>query len=262
MLIITLLTALGMGMPGAFADDVAEIRRCDDMYAQRTNLAKAQDAGDCYRQLAAKAKKGGNAKLRREALDWQFMSLFWVITKFQNQPAERPAIDEGMAVSGAMVNEFPTLGFGYYWRGVFVSHDAMEKDRGSSTPTNLFKVLGQLETDFREAIKLEPSVHVYGPQRALGAMHTQMPPLVGGDKRLAERLLKAAYDKGKKFSQNHIFYAKILIARDKNEEAKKVLNNLLAMKDGELNPYEPHRIPAIETAEDRVEARKLLESRH
>jgi hypothetical protein len=107
----------------------------------------------------------------------------------------------------------------------------------------------------------DSSIHFFGPHRVMGMMHTQMPAIAGGDKLLAEKLLKEAYEKEPVFSMNHLAYARILDVNGKTDEAILVLNRLLSTPDAELNPPSSEPLLSLlpEITKDKADARKLLD---
>ena len=109
-------------------------------------------------------------------------------------------------------------------------------------------------------MQLKASLHFYGPARVLGIMNTKMPALVGGDKVLAENLLRNSYQQAPELSSNHVAYARILIINGKDSEAKTVLNEFLNLSDDQLNPYPGQALRALteEIAKDRSEAKDML----
>jgi len=175
--------------------------------------------------------------------------------------AEGNAIAKALPAIEAFGKFAPESSDFFYWRAVFTSFDAIRKDRGSVLPRHLFAVIRPIQDDLRRAIERDPSVHVYGPHRVLGIMHTQMPGIVGGDKTLAEKMLKEAYTRAPQISLNHLAYARILQVNGKDELAKEVVTKFLARPDSELDPYpaEPLRSVIPELVKDRSEARKILD---
>jgi hypothetical protein len=142
-----------------------------------------------------------------------------------------------------------------------MSFDAIQRDRGSMLPRHLFAVLKSIQEDLRQAISIDPKVHLYGPNRVLGIMHTQMPGIVGGDKVLAEKMLLESYQKAPALSINHVAYGKILMVNGKTTEAKAVFTRFLALPDSALDPYpgEPLRNLNPELNRDRKAVKGLLD---
>jgi hypothetical protein len=235
----------------------ASIEECDRIYSERGS-GKLLQAVECYGAMA----QGASAdEARLQLFERSMIALSAVVNDEPKTQAEADAISKAFPILDEMGKRMSNSADYFYWRAVFTSFDAIRKDRGSVLPRHLFAVLRSLQDDLRRAIELNPKIHVYGPHRVLGIMHTQMPGIVGGDKVLAEKMLREAYTKAPEISLNHVAYARILQVNGKDAQAKEVLTRFLARNDSELDPYpaEPLRNVKPELQKDRAEARKLLE---
>jgi len=232
-----------------------DLSACDRLYSERGD--RLIPAAQCYQTALSAAADNDKKALFERA----FIALSAAVNDGPKTQAEADAIALGLKLTGEFERIAPGTGDLAYWRAVFVSFDAIRKDRGSVLPKNLFAVLKSLQQDLRSAISLDPKVHVYGPNRVLGIMHTQMPGIVGGDKSLAENLLLEAYQRAPELSGNHVAYAKILMVNGKDTQAKMVLERFLAMKDENLDPYpsEPLRTVKPELERDRKTAKTMLQ---
>ena len=228
---------------------------CDLLYSHRGS--DLMSAVDCYRGGMSASSVEAQIKLYEKA----FIALSAIINDSPKTQAEVDAIARGLKMVEDFSKAYSDSAQYFYWRAVFTSFDAIQKDRGSVLPRNLFAVLKSLQQDLRKAISLDPSIHIFGPNRVLGIMHTQMPSIVGGDKTLAETLLAEAYRNAPELCTNHIAYAKILMVNGKDAEAKAVLNRFLSLSDAELNPYPNEALRNLnpENARDRKTAREMLE---
>lgn len=228
---------------------------CDALYANRGN--DSFKSFSCYLPLL---KDPANVDSKKLIYQRMFVALSAVINDLPKSSLERPAIDQALQQVDHFEQEFGSTADFYYWKACFVSFDVIEKDRGSLIPTHMFKVLGDLQDMLNKAIKLDPSVHFYGPLRVLGIMHTQMPMIVGGDKTLAEKLLRDAYSKAPGISMNHLAFAKILDVNGKTTEETKVLNFLINTNNDYFNPYPDQPFLSLnpEVIKDKKEALKIL----
>jgi hypothetical protein len=233
------------------------IESCDLLYSKRGS-ANLLESVNCYGGLAQTAS-GEEAKLM--LFERSMIALSAVVNDDPKTEAEGAAILKALQMIGEMGKRAPNSADYFYWRAVFTSFDAIRKDRGSVLPRHMFAVIGSLQDDLRRAIGLDPKIHVYGPHRVLGIMHTRMPGIVGGDKVLAEKMLREAFIRAPGISLNHVAYARILQVNGKDAQAREVLNGFLAKTDAELDPYpgEPLRNVKPELAKDRLEAKALLE---
>jgi hypothetical protein len=232
-----------------------DLSECDRMYSNRGD--RLIPAAQCYQTALSTASDNE----KRTVFERAFIALSAAVNDGPKTQAETDAIALGLKLVGEFEKVAPGTADLAYWRAVFVSFDAMRKDRGAVLPKNLFAVLKSLQQDLRSAISLDPKIHVYGPSRVLGIMHTQMPGIVGGDKSLAENLLLEAYQRAPELSGNHVAYAKILMVNGKDTQAKMVLERFLAAKDQDLDPYpsEPLRTVKPELERDRKTAKSMLQ---
>ncbi len=232
-----------------------DLSECDRMYSKRGD--RLIPSAQCYQTALSTASDSEKKTVYERA----FIALSAAVNDGPKTQAEADAIALGLKLVGELEKVAPGTGDLAYWRAVFVSFDAMRKDRGAVLPKNLFAVLKSLQQDLRSAMSLDPKVHVYGPNRVLGIMHTQMPGIVGGDKSLAENLLLEAYQRAPELSGNHVAYAKILMVNGKDAQAKMVLERFIAAKDQDLDPYpsEPLRTVKPELDRDRKTAKSMLQ---
>lgn len=250
---LTVGLALNSPLPAQSANSVSD---CDQSYSKR-GIAALEQAVECYGSLTASLADDQ----KRMVFERTMIALSALVNDHPKTEAEGNAIAKALPAIEAFGKFAPESSDFFYWRAVFTSFDAIRKDRGSVLPRHLFAVIRPIQDDLRRAIERDPSVHVYGPHRVLGIMHTQMPGIVGGDKTLAEKMLKEAYTRAPQISLNHLAYARILQVNGKDELAKEVVTKFLARPDSELDPYpaEPLRSVIPELVKDRSEARKILD---
>jgi hypothetical protein len=232
---------------------IQKMEACDQFYSERgESLWKAVD---CYAKDLAQASTS-DQRLKYERI---FISLSAVVNSNERKPAERKAIDLAFEYLEKMKANFTQTADFMYWTAVWVAFDAKALDRGSVLPRNIFRNLKFIQSQLRQAIDLDPAIHSYGPSRVLGLMHMEMPGIVGGDKSLAERLLRDAWSKAPAMSINWVSYASILDINGKSNEAIVILKKFLEMPASQFNPYaEALRSPVVETKNDIAQAQKLL----
>ena len=234
-----------------------DTQACDALYANRGT--DSLSSVDCYQSLLTDQK---DQSIQKQIYQKMFIALSAVINDLPKTDSEVTGIQKALNLIDSFKNDFGSSADYFYWKACFTSFDAIQKDRGALIPTHMFRVLGNLQDLLQTSIKIDPSVHFYGAMRVLGMMHTQMPRIVGGDKMLAEKMLREAYSKAPVFSMNHLAFAKILDANGKSDEAIKVLTNLLASDNSSFNPYPDQPLLSLlpETLKDKAEAQKLLDS--
>jgi hypothetical protein len=229
---------------------------CDLLYSHRGS--DALKSADCYQELVTGSEAGSEDQ--KKIFVRSFVALSSVVNDYPKTKIEREAIDKGLALVKELSKNFPDSADLPYWRACMVSFDVFQKDRGAAIPTHTFRAIGAIQSDLRLAIQKDSSIHFFGPPRVLGIMHTQMPAIAGGDKTLAEKLLKEAHTKAPGFSMNHLSYARILDVNGKNDDAIKVLQKMIETPDNFFNPYlnEPLLSLQLEITKDKKAAAELL----
>ncbi len=235
----------------------ADLQECDRLYSHRG--ADALLASDCYQQIAVTTEAGSD--LQKQVYERSFIALSSVVSDWPKTKAERDAIDRGLRLVKEFAQHFKESADLPYWRACMVSFDVFQKDRGAAIPTHTFRALGEIQSDLRLAIQRDSSIHFFGPLRVLGMMHTQMPAIAGGDKTLAQKLLKEAYQKSPNFSLNHLAFARILDVNGKTDEAIQVLKQLLEWSDDRLDPHAGDPLLSLlpEVQKDKKAAQALLD---
>lgn len=235
----------------------ADLKNCDQLYSHRGNDALL--AADCYQQIAVASDAGSD--LQKRIYERSFIALSSVVSDWPKTKLERDAIDRGLQLVKEFTQNFKESADLPYWRACMVSFDVFQKDRGSAIPVHTFRALGEIQSDLRLAIQRDSSIHFHGPLRVLGMMHTQMPAIAGGDKTLAQKLLKDAYQKAPNFSLNHLAFARILDVNGNTAEAVNVLKKMLAQSEASLDPYSTDPLLTLfpEVKKDKQAAQTLLD---
>jgi hypothetical protein len=99
-------------------------------------------------------------------------------------------------------------------------------------------------------IKADPGFEYGGAYRVKGRIYYKLPGLFGGDNDKSMENLRLAVKFGPQRWLNHLYLAETLIDEDQDEEAKKLLEQIIA------GPAMPGQEP--EWAEEKAEAQKLL----
>lgn len=212
---------------------------CDSLYAQRfSSLASVSLAVDCYQALGVDDQAA-------EAIAWGSLN--------SKDRSDKKKFNH-LGLLHAEKMKSANAGSATYWKAVFVTFDCQERDGGSVIPMCMFKQLGEIQSLLLDAIKRSPKTNFFGPDRTYGIMYLQMPAMVGGDKAIAEKHLRLAYDGAPTFSLNALMFGKALIKTKQKSEAKQVLEKLLNLTESQVptNYW-------METQVDQSEARKLLQ---
>ncbi len=228
---------------------------CDTLFSRRGS--ELLSAAECYQ---SKLNAASTVEDQFKLYEMSFISLSVVVNQVPRSADERAAINQGVSLSQQLAAAHPGSAHALYWTAVFISFDAIAKDRGSPIPTHTIGSIRAIQTNLRQAIQLNPKIHFYGPSRVLGIMNSKMPSIVGGDKILAEKLLREAYQQVPALADNHLSFARILITNGKREEAKAVLTEFLSLESDRLEPYPGNSLLSFapEIAQDKKTATDLL----
>ena len=234
-----------------------DLKSCDEAYARNEQLFKVTA---CYEKLLHEQSTLPELN-KKQIYERLFITLSAVVIRNPKTDLERSAIEKAQVLLEKFSKEYSGTADSYYWYAVWLSFQVKMQDRGAMIPRRTFAAISKIQNALSQAIQLDPTLHLYGPSRVYGIMHTQMPGIAGGDKVLAEKLLRDAYEHAQSLSANHLAYAKILNINGKTELAIQVLEKFIYLKDSELNPYptEPLRAPRFETLSDLTEAKNLLQ---
>lgn len=227
---------------------------CDSMYSKRD--AYLLSAQDCYQNLYS------NKIITNDVFfDRSFINLSTTVVFFEKKNEERTAIDKAFVVLDNVKKVYGENPYYNYWKAVWISFDALQKDRGQLIPTYLFSQLGTIQNLLKSAASSDPAIHFYGPHRVLGVLHTQMPKIAGGDKKYAEQMLKISYTARPYYYSNPYSYANILYINGNIAVAKTILNSFLATPNEKLEsfPNEPLRSFKPEIEKEKIKAQELLD---
>jgi hypothetical protein len=256
------------GQKAAKAD--MRLESCHQLWAQRPNSDKINQAASCYQELAdslARETDADSVRVRKLALEAQLEANFYIAERYKGTEAEASNIAAGLAAADKLVAEHPESTSGYYWRACFTTKDAERKDRGRVLPTNIMGALRKIRGDLAIAMDKQPSYHRYGPYRVYGMMQVMAPAFpAGGNAQEGEMYLRRAYDmdwaeanrselRVYPLALNAIFLAEGLTKRGKRDEARQVLNRLISN-----NPSVYGEDKRPDTLEDQAKARSMLES--
>ncbi len=218
------------------ADRIAE---AEPLYEGREELAKARVAVAALRQ--ARTADYGNYEAA-----WKLARVSYYVGDHTDNDSEREDMfREGTEAGKAAVKLQPNKPEGHFWLGANYGGTAAH-----STLANLSSfhdILGEMEA----VIKLDASYQGYSAYLGLGRLYLQAPRVFGGDSAKAIVYL----EKGLKLSPNNspmrFHLAEAYEANNRDAEAKKEIEALLAMAP------DPKYIAEHKAAV--VKARKLLE---
>lgn len=225
-----------MGDATAAAERIAE---ADKLYEGREDLSKARVAVATLRQ--ARTVDYGNYDAA-----WKLARASFYVAEHTDNDSEREDMyREGTEAGKTAVQLQPNKPDGHFWLGANYGGSAAH-----STLANLSSfqdIKGEMET----VLKLDEGYEGYSAYLGLGRLYLQAPRVMGGDTMKAIEYL----EKGVKLNPNHtvmrFHLAEAYAENDRNAEAKKQLETLMAITPDPK--YAPEHKDAVENA------KKLLE---
>jgi tetratricopeptide (TPR) repeat protein len=222
-----------------FAQEKTLIQQGDELYAQREDLSKAEQAIKKYREAI---RTGEN---KYEAY-WKIAKALYYIGSHKSSKKEKKLIfSQGIYYAKKAVQLEPNKPEGIFWlatlRGVYGEARGVLK--------SLFLVKPIME-GYRKVLELDPKLEGGGPDRALGRVYYKLPGFAGGSKEKSLKHLLKSKEICPTNPLTRIYLAETYLALKQKEKAKEELKELLAMEP------DPRWIP--ETKELKEKAKQML----
>ncbi len=206
---------LALGSPLTVQADVTELlNQGDELYAQRSDPAKAQAAVETFSQ--AVAAEPANIK----AVEGLSAALYWVGEHLTDKKEREAVHAKGMDAAEKLIAAHPKSAVGYYRRGV---HQVRILKLTRNT-----KLIDPVKEDMAKVLEIDPSYEGGGASRVLGRLYFSLPWIMGGSNKKAIKNLTKAVELGPKLYLNHVYLAEVLIKQKKTEEAKKLIETVLS----------------------------------
>lgn len=236
-LILCALLALAQAGPALSASQ-GLLDQAAEAYAQRADLAKAKLAVELYAQALA-------ADPQSEEAAWKLSRAWYWVGSHQPDDQALESFDKAVqAAKQAVASNADSLA-AHYWLGV--AYGSYGRAKGVMKSISL---VDPIKEEMAFVIKKDPAYEAGGPYRVLGRLYFKLPGLLGGGTDKAIENLKIAVKHGPQRWLNHIYLAEALIKDGKKDEAKTLLEQVLA------GPAEAGLEP--EYADWKAEAQKLL----
>ena len=215
------------------------IAEADRLYGERPDLAKVRQAIVSLRQA--------------QADDQASYDLAWRLAKYnyylgahsQNSSEQTKAFDEGLAAGKLAVQLQDGKPEGHFWLGANYGGRAKNSMMSGLSGTE------DIKSEMERVLKIDERFQSASAYMVLGQVYCQSPRMLGGDLPKGIEYL----EKGAKLAPDNalmrIRLAEAYAAANRNGEAKKTIDELLAMKA--VPGYEPEYNEAI------AEAKKLQE---
>jgi tetratricopeptide (TPR) repeat protein len=210
----------------------------DRLYANRTNLASAEQAATIWEERLSRQPNDYEAawKLARAA--------YWLGGHVA--PAERrKEFERGVAAATRAVAIDPQRPEGHFWKAANMG--ALAESYGARAG---LKYRGAIKDALETVLKIDPAFEQGSADRALGRWYQKVPRLFGGSKDKAEEHLRRSLTYNSNSSSSHFFLAELFLERGRRAEARAELEKVLVASSG------PDWAP--EDAEFKARAKEML----
>ena len=215
------------------------LAEADRFYAERTDLVKVRQAIVSLRQ--AQADDPDNFELA-----WRLAKYnYYLGAHSDNSTEQDKAFHEGLEAGKFAVKINDSKPEGHFWLGA---------NYGGRAQISTLSGLSEIEDIKREmetVLKIDERFQSGSAYMVLGQVYLQAPRLLGGDVQKAIDYLEKGIKVGPDNALLHVRLAQAYAAANRNGDAKKAVDDLLAMKP--VAGYEPEYNEAV------AEARKLQE---
>jgi hypothetical protein len=193
----------------------------DALYAQRENLASAQQAADIWA-----------ARMRANPADveaaWKLARTKYWLGGHGPEEGRRKHLEEGIAAARAAAAAQPNRPEGHFW--LAANMGSLAESFGLRAGIKYRKpIKDALET----VLKIDPAYQNGSADRALGRWYFKVPGLFGGSDRKSEEHLRKSLTYDPRNHASLFFLAETLADMNRKDEARKTLQSLL---DAPIDP--------------------------
>jgi len=228
--------------PQAQPAAVTLIQHGDELYVERTDIAKAKEALAFYQDALLQNQDAFGAYWRMARVE------YWIGDHAESSDEKKQAFQMGIYHAKKAIALKPDRPEGHYWLGV--NYGSYGEAKGVLKSLSL---VGPIKNEMKQVLAIDPAFEYGGADQLLGRLYYELPGLFGGDKKLSlEHLLKSK-ELGPRVGLTRIYLADTYLALGEVEKAYQELRAVL-----DIEPY-PTLIP--ETAQEKEMARKKLEGK-
>ena len=216
------------------------IEESDALYAQRADLAKAEEALAKLEQALAENEDAYSVYWRMSRL------CYWIGDHAAGNDAKKPVFQSGIEAAKKAIAADPGKADGHFWLGV--NYGVYGEAKGVLKSLALVK---PIKEEMRRVLEIDPAYDRGGADRVLGRVYHEVPRIAGGsEKKSLEHLLRAV-EYGPSVGLNLLYLADTYISLDRIDDARRTLEAVIA-----LEPL-PDLVP--ETESEKAQARERLE---
>jgi tetratricopeptide (TPR) repeat protein len=237
--LLTILLLAGLGAVRHPAAQVQPPADPDALYAEREHLPSALDAARAW-----EARLAGGARDFEAA--WKLARACYWLGGHVPAGERRAQYERGIAAARRAVEWEPNRPEGHFWAAANMG--AMAESFGLRAG---LRYRGPVKRELETVLALDPAYQQGSADRALGRWYFRVPGLFGGSKKKSVEHLQRSlsYDPGS--AASHFFLAETYFAMDRDEDARRELQEVLAA------PLDPEWAP--EVREFQARARAMLE---
>lgn len=201
----------------ALAADAADlVKEADLLFAQRGDLAKANQAADLYEKALAADPKNEEAAWKAARV------IYWIGRNTEGNEAKVLVFERGIADAKKAIAINPDSLGGHYWLGV--SYGLYGSAKGV---TKSLSLINPIKEEMAKVIEIDPKYDEGGPYRVLGRLYFKVPGIFGGSNSEAIKNLKQAIAYGPSRWLNHLYLAEVYMDEGENDKAKELLQRII-----------------------------------
>jgi tetratricopeptide (TPR) repeat protein len=188
----------------------------DTLYAQRAVLQSAREAADIWQSRLQQ-----NAKDFESA--WKLARARYWLGGHAPDDQRRAFLDQGIAAARAAIALEPEKPEGHFW--LAANMGALAESFGLRQG---LKYRSDIKSELLTVLRLDPAFQQGSADRALGRWYFKVPGLFGGSSRKSEEHLRRSLTYNPASSASLFFLAETLIGSNRKQEARTLLEQLLA----------------------------------
>jgi len=206
----------------------------DSLYAQRAVLQSAREAADIWQSRLQQ-----NAKDFESA--WKLARARYWLGGHAPDDQRRAFLDQGIAAARAAIALEPEKPEGHFW--LAANMGALAESFGVRQG---LKYRGDIKSELLTVLRIDPAFQQGSADRALGRWYFKVPGLFGGSSSKSEEHLRRSLTYNPSSSASLFFLAETLIGSNRKQEARTLLEQLLAA------PVDPEWAPEDREFKDKA----------
>jgi tetratricopeptide (TPR) repeat protein len=210
----------------------------DALYAHRDDLASAQQSAAIWAERLLKNPADFESA-------WKLSRAKYWLGGHAAEDERKRLLEEGIAAGREAVAADPKRPEGHFW--IAANMGALAESHGMRQG---LKYRGDIKKELLTVLNIDPGFQQGSADRALGRWYYKVPGLFGGSKQKAEDHLRKSLGYNPNSTASLYFLAETLIEQNRNDEARKTLQQVLDA------PLDPNWTP--EDREFKQKARELL----